>query len=222
MILIYQELVKFFIIRPTSDFKEEKKLETFDFPEVVLCLEPGFNSKVLHDYGYKTATYYRGTMGYTTSFVGWNGGENETRSSEEILEDVLAAESRFLNDSTLIKGKSTKDYTNFMAAESKIRTLAYPFGRCKSFTPPFQEDMSSIVIVFNDTVFVNSSKIVIFLMDKTDSLRLYPNPMEMTGDPIEIETTQDSISILYHTKVSQFKHVLGDPFFRCTITKHWK
>ena len=40
-------------------------------------------------------------MGYTTSFVGWNGGENETRSSEEILEDVLAAESRFLNGRTL-------------------------------------------------------------------------------------------------------------------------
>ena len=155
LILIYQELVNFSITRPTSDFKEEKKLETSDIPEIVLCLEPGFNSKVLSDYGYKAATYYRGTMGYTTSFVGWNGGENETNSSEEILEDVLAAESRLLNDSTLIKGKFTKDHTNFVTAQSKIRTLAYPFGRCKSFIPPFEEDMSSFLIGFNDTAFAS-------------------------------------------------------------------
>ena len=47
MILIYQELVNFSVIKPTSDFKEEKKLETSDIPEIVLCVEPGFDSKVL-------------------------------------------------------------------------------------------------------------------------------------------------------------------------------
>ena len=151
MILIYQELVNFLVTRPTSDFKEEKKLESKDIPEVVLCLEPGFNSKVLNDYSYKAATYYRGTMGYTTSFVGWNGGENETSSSK----DVLVAESRFLNDSTLITGYFTENHFNGVVAESKIRTLTYPFGNCKSFTPPVQKDLSSIHIGINGTAFQN-------------------------------------------------------------------
>ena len=64
LLLIYQELVNFAIIRPTSNSLEEKKLETSDIPEVVLCVDPGFNSKVLNKYGYKAVTYYRGTMGY--------------------------------------------------------------------------------------------------------------------------------------------------------------
>ena len=54
-------------------------------------------------------------------------------------------------------------------------------------------------------------------MDKTNSLRLYPNPLEMRGDPIEIETKGPSfVTILYHTKISRFEHVEEDPLFSCT------
>ena len=136
LFLIYQELVDFSIIRPTSNSVEEKKLQTTDIPEVVLCVDPGFNSKVLNKYGYKAVTYYRGTMGYGTPFVGWSGGENETKSSQEILEEALTPESRFLNDSTLVGAFYTGDHVNYIAGESNLRTLAYPFGLCRSFTPP--------------------------------------------------------------------------------------
>ena len=57
LLLIYQELVAFTITRPTSNFEEEKKLETRDIPEVVLCFEPGFDSEVLNEYGYNIDTY---------------------------------------------------------------------------------------------------------------------------------------------------------------------
>ena len=129
LLLIYQELVNFVIIRPTSNSFAEKKLETTDIPEVVLCVDPGFNSKVLNKYGYKAVTYYRGTMGYRTPFVGWNGDENETKSSQEILEEALAPESHFLNDSTLVGALFTGDHVKYIAGESNLRTLVYPFER---------------------------------------------------------------------------------------------
>ena len=217
LLLIYQELVNFVIIRPTSNSFEEKKLETTDIPEVVLCVDPGFNSKVLNKYGYKAVTYYRGTMGYRTPFVGWNGGENETKSSQEILEEALTPESRFLNDSTLVGALFTGDHVKYIAGESNLRTLAYPFGLCRSFTPPHETNLSSIHIGLNTSAFQNSSKVTIFLMDKTNSLRMYPKELEMLGDPIEIKTHETSTMALYAIRVSQFKHVAGDPLFICTV-----
>ena len=70
LLLIYQELVAFTITKPTSNFQEENKLEASDIPEVVLCFEPGFDSKVLEKNGYNPDTYYRGSMDQK-SFVGW-------------------------------------------------------------------------------------------------------------------------------------------------------
>ena len=66
---------------------------TEDLPEVVLCFDPGFDSKVLENYGY-TILYYRGTMEARGAFVGWNGGYDETKSSKDILEDVLVVDAQ--------------------------------------------------------------------------------------------------------------------------------
>ena len=62
LLLIGQELFTFVIVKPTTTSKEEKDLESSDLPEVVVCLEPGFDTEVLKNYGYKTLAYYRGSM----------------------------------------------------------------------------------------------------------------------------------------------------------------
>ena len=59
--LLIQELYTFVVTKPTLTFIEEKKLEVEDLPEVVICLEPGFDNKVLEKYGYKDH-YSRGLM----------------------------------------------------------------------------------------------------------------------------------------------------------------
>ena len=62
LLLVGQELFTFAIVKPTTTSKEEKDLEISDLPEVVVCLEPGFDTEVLKNYGYKTLGYYRGSM----------------------------------------------------------------------------------------------------------------------------------------------------------------
>ena len=220
LVLIYQELIAFAITRPTSDFREEKKLETRDIPEVVLCFEPGFESKVLNRYGY-TNTYFRGAMDATKSFIGWNGGENETKSSQDILEEALVLKSQILNETPFLWAKYTEDHITLIPAEMKLRTLAYPFGRCISISPPTQNNLSSLHIPFSRPAFLASNittdAVRLFFMDKVNSLRLYPSDLEMVGDPIGIRIREPPIAKLYKTKISRFEHVQGNPLLDCAV-----
>ena len=86
--LICQDLFTFVVEKPTITSREEKGIDINDIPEVVICLEPGINTKVLEKYGYNMARrYYRGIV--DDEFIGWNGNENETKSSNDILEEAI-------------------------------------------------------------------------------------------------------------------------------------
>ena len=220
LLLIYQETVAFSITRPTSNFREEKKLETRDIPEVVLCFEPGFDSKVMKKYGY-TNTYFRGAMDGKQGFIGWNGGENETKSSQDILEEALVIKNQIFNVKSFLGARYTEDHVSYVGAEMRLRTLAYPFGRCISISPPSQNNLSSLHIAFNKPAFmvsnITTNRVNVFLMDKVNSLRLYPSDLEMMGYPIGIVIKEPLISSSYKTKVSRFEHVQNDPLLRCAV-----
>ena len=94
LLLISQELYSFVAIKPTTTSKEEKELQTSDLPEIVLCLDPGFDSNGLEKYGYTINKYYRGSMD-GKKFVGWNGNQTEKKSSEDILEQILVVDKTF-------------------------------------------------------------------------------------------------------------------------------
>ena len=50
--LVFQLLFTFWVEKPTTSTKIEKNLEDTDIPEVVICLDPGFNNVMLAKYGY--------------------------------------------------------------------------------------------------------------------------------------------------------------------------
>ena len=54
-------------------------------------------------------------------------------------------------------------------------------------------------------------------MDKASSVHLYPNEMEITGDPIEIKTGSTHWQTSYKTKITKFQHTQGDPHFACDV-----
>ena len=54
-------------------------------------------------------------------------------------------------------------------------------------------------------------------MDDVNSLQLYPDEMEMTGDPIEIKMEQPPWKISYKTQISRHQQVQGDPRFECSV-----
>ena len=95
LFLIYQEFVTLTVTKPTTTSREERELETSDLPEVVVCLVPGFDHKVILQCNYTLEGYYRGAVDH--KFVGWNGIGNENKSSQKILEEILTFESQFIN-----------------------------------------------------------------------------------------------------------------------------
>ena len=79
LILIYQVMLTYLVKKPTTSAKEGKELEITDLPEVVVCLDPGLNYESLEKNGYHGGTYVSGQL--EGHFVGWNGGENQNKSS---------------------------------------------------------------------------------------------------------------------------------------------
>ena len=76
LLLICQELYYFAVTKPTVTSAEEKGIDIRDLPEVVICLDTGFNKTVLKKYGYKDH-YSMGSLD-GKGIIGWNGNENET------------------------------------------------------------------------------------------------------------------------------------------------
>ena len=120
ILLLLQELYNFVITKPTSTSIDEKQLETADIPDVVVCIDPGFNKTALEKYGY-SGTYYRGSMD-GEKFVGWNG--NGSKSSHEILEEVLLDGTAF--HSLLRYVNFRRDNVDYVGAHIDFKTLAFP------------------------------------------------------------------------------------------------
>ena len=60
LFLIYDLLDTFLIERPTTTTKIEKEIGTSDLPNVVVCLDPGFNNATAEKYGYHIISYWAG------------------------------------------------------------------------------------------------------------------------------------------------------------------
>ena len=209
--LVSQVIFTYVVEKPTTTAKVEKRLEVDDLPEVVVCLDHGLNNESLLINGYQNS-YWRGAMKPGGNFVGWNGEDDEIKSSHDILEDALIVP----NKTQLIR------YAGYSKG-SKVapRMLVYPFGRCISIDPPPKETgitPNILRIRFNISAFktmnVTFNRLRLFFMDKANSPRLYPDEMEMTGSQIELQGEFDNT--FYRTKISRFHHVQGDPLFDCS------
>ena len=216
--LLIQELYTFVVTKPTLTFIEEKKLEVEDLPEVVICLEPGFDNKVLEKYGYKDH-YSRGLM--NGKFIGWNGKENETKASGEILEEALILKHQQIGRTKIITSAKYRDGNqNFFPTGINFMGLSWPYGRCFSISPPpievnMTSSINTLYLNFNKAAFkrMKDMFIKIFFMDKTNSLKIYPN--DMAGDLIRV-SMNDHRKFTYKTKISRTQHVLGDPLLKCS------
>ena len=120
-------------LKPTTTYKEEKSLETIDIPEILIWLDPGFIIKVLNKYVYESGfDYYTGNLP-KRFFYGWNGKKDVQMSSIEILEEsVMIKKNASIGGFFLGNGSKTD-------VRATVRNLAYPFGRCFSFTAPSLE-----------------------------------------------------------------------------------
>ena len=71
---------------------------------------------------------------------------------------------------------------------------------------------------FVDLRNLTSLKLRVYFMDKINSVRIYPNDMEMTGDPIKMKLNQEqSEALSFRTEISRYEHVEGDPLLDCAL-----
>ena len=225
LLLICQEVYEFVILRPTGTSAEERDLESGDFPDVVVCLEPGFKSRVLERNGYVARKYYKGEI--KKRFVGWNG--NETKSYDEILEEALVIGSQHITKDNFIskavyRGEDQKD----IPIRVKLITLLYPYGRCFHISPSDIQGNLSVTIntlqlIFNETAIdrYRDRTVKIYFMERFNSLQIYPDENYMEGDTLKIRTNQGQrCKSTYKIKITRSEHVQDDPLLKCEVYQH--
>ena len=223
LLLIYQLVITFVVEKPTTAAKLVKSLEKSDLPEVVVCMQPGLNSLALKNLGYHIYSYFRGALQPSTvtnsasPLIGWNGDAFENKSSHEILEEALLLPK---NERLVLEASYTDDFKDYQKAVVTFRTLGNNNGRCMFINPPLKKtNPYSLWLEFNnsfiDQLNVSSNKLNIYLMDKANSPHIYPNIMEMVGQPIHVELKRADFE--FHTRISKSEHVEGDPLYDCTV-----
>ena len=220
--LIYQELFTFAIEKPTTTSKEDREIDINDIPDVVMCLEPGIDTNVLRQYGYKQVrSYYRGAI--NRKFIGWNGNTKRKKSSKDILEEALIVKDKHIKRSIFLKKAQYRTRgMQLKSLEIGQRMLAWPYGRCFSIKlPSHQGNIISaeriLRLSFNNDkdVFLKyrDMHVRMYLMDKTSSLKMYPDENDMAGDLLEARI--NGYEHKYKIRISRSQHVQGDPLMEC-------
>ena len=187
------------------------------------CLDPGFSNSSAEKYGYHVSLYWAGLRTPDLSFIRWNGKENESRSSREILEEMFLLPG---NQSIVKVVAYTENYDDTYKADVTFKPFIYPRGRCMIVSPPINRTLSDktpkrLTVAFRDSFVdqlkLSSAKLKVYLMDKVTSPLQYPDEMEMDGNQIEVPL--QSRYYVYRTKISKSEHVLGDPFLTVPFTR---
>ena len=218
LLLVYDELKTFLVIKPAAVSSEEKPLKLQNFPQVSVCFDPGFNTTQIAGHGYKS--FWRGSSDGNT-FIGWSGQDGRT-SHSKLLEDLFTVR---LNQTYF---KHVFYYTNESGYQPAV--LAYtkplhPKGRCIMFSPkPSNVTVipTKLLLILNKTYqWPNMSdplKLTIYLSDSENSIQFNPLAFEMEGDHMNFDTEElnkVSYGYEYKARASQFIHVKGDPAFEC-------
>ena len=223
LLLLCQLLLSFAIEKPTTTTTIEKKLETTDLPDVVICMDPGYDKVTLNKYGYHSSTYFRGAMqpgqpGASSPFVGWNGGIHENKSSLEILEEALLLPK---NGQLITQAWYTENYIDSDNAVVTFRVLGDYIGRCISISPPLVTiKPHHLWIQFNSSFFdqfnLSRYQLYIYFMDRANSPHFYPDLMEMVMG-YSIWVGHEPSIYTYRTRLSKSEHIEGDPLFECAV-----
>ena len=170
-----QLIIVFVDKKPTSTTNLEEELELTDLPEVVVCMDPGFNNSVLEKYGYNINYFWKGISFVSgEKFVGWNGDKDYNKSSHEILEEALLFPKRQGHLSQAVYFENLDD---FREAPVSFRMLMAPYGRCMVVSPLSQEKENvgdfkpnTLSVIFSNATAnqlrLSSANLRIFFMDK--------------------------------------------------------
>ena len=126
--LLYNELITFWIEKPTYTSSSKVKMAPQDFPDITICPFPSWNMQEMLKLGYAHSFDY--SMGYlaNTSMTGWSGNATED-TSEIVIEKISILKNQtecpFTRAKMITEGKA-----KFIPLEFVLTSLYHPSGRC--------------------------------------------------------------------------------------------
>ena len=145
----------------------------------------------------------------------------EHPSALEIFEESLSFDSQLVTKSQIKAGFTDADL-NGNWSEIIVRDLAYPYGRCLSFSPSFEGQgavRNVLYLRLNDSALLSSNifnmkKIRLYFIDKVNSARIYPNNEEVVEEPIHLIQSGPR-AYTFNTKIFRSQNIPGDPSLDC-------
>ena len=219
LFLIYQELVNYLVIKPTTLSSEERALDLESFPQISVCLEPGLNEAVLSKHGYKvSSSFYRGT-GDGRKFIAWNGFEGE-KNSTKILEDAFTMK---LDQQFFKKILYYTPENKYKDATVSFNEPMYPRGRCILVSSHSDNGSltSRYLFVLNRTfawpMTSEPFKLTVHLTDPVNTIQVNPIAFQMKGKIVSYakEDLDTPNGFNYKIRTSKVYHVKNDPVLDC-------
>ena len=127
LFLIYQEILVFLVVRPTSTSIELKMITPDLMPDIIICPQPGFHIPALRKNGYHNSFWYSLGMNTSETFLGWSG--NNSLGTLQTIEDISTLKNTSSLPLARLKMKFENDYRWFTTNFSYTRTM-HPLGRC--------------------------------------------------------------------------------------------
>ena len=216
--LIYDELTVFFIERPTYTSTEKRKMNTEDFPEIILCPEPSIDINAVTARGYQnTVGYFKGRYNDSDlQLIGWGGNTSEGEDVKIISEEISVLKSP--KDCQKVKlyfkdNKSTKRiYTKSSLEKS---TAFYPYHQCCIVIPPTEShDYPLLGSRFYFSIPKNSiyKSAQVFIRDLVSSSYYDQNKKFMLGDRI-VSSGEGMMN--YKVKIMEDIKIENDPQYKC-------
>ena len=126
--LLYNELITFWIEKPTYTSSSKVKIAPHDFPDITICPFPSWNLQEMLKLGYGQSFEYSKGHIANTPMTGWSGNTTEN-TPESVIEKISIlknhTECPFTRAKMITEGKA-----KFIPLEFVLTSLYHPSGRC--------------------------------------------------------------------------------------------
>ena len=78
-----------------------------------------------------------------------------------------------------------------------------------------EKKKNTLFLHFNETA-LKDAHIRLYFIERTSSLKIYPDENDMAGDPLDVPIHNDHRYVhRYKIKISRSQHIQGDPLMEC-------
>ena len=211
--LILEELYTFLVVKPTYTSIVKRNITAEDFPNIILCPEPGIDLTVAISKGYYGAfTYFLGSDSIIgLGQIGWGG--NNSEDVKEVFQNISILKTEEdcpmqYNSYFWYKGNLSRPYQEPM--KFALTKALYPNHVCCKVEPP---EFSSVYPVIGMQMTLSGETLYnVFMADKMTASYFDQHKKVMMGDKIVSDRHN---TIIYKVQIKEDEKIQDDPKYPC-------